>query len=105
MFVVRDKLQIQRGIQAALSERENRVACHIVEGMRSLCDLLEEQSPSVIEAWIEHLKEMQRPGKGPKHRQALRAALIEWGQHSLREAHARERLFQGITGLEEPLEH
>jgi hypothetical protein len=104
--VARDNLQIQRGIQAALSERDSRVACHIVEGVRSLCDLLEEQSPAVIEAWIEHLKDMQRPGKGPKHRHALRAALIEWGQQSLREAQAREhRLFHGITGLDEaPLE-
>jgi hypothetical protein len=105
--MARDKLQIQRGIQAALSERDNRVACLIVEGVRSLCDLLEEQSPPVIEAWIEHLKDMQHPGKGPKHRHALRAALIEFAQQSLREAQARERrLLQGITGLDEdPLEN
>jgi hypothetical protein len=100
--MARDKLQIQRGIQAALSERDNRVACLIVEGMGSLFDLLEEQSPSVIEALIEHVKNLERPGKGLKQRHVLRAALIEWGQQSLREAQARERrLFQGITGLDE----
>jgi hypothetical protein len=74
--------------------------------MRNLFDLLEEQSPSVIEALIEYTKDAQRPGKAPKHRQALRAALIEWAQQSLREAQDRERrLLHGITGLEEePLE-
>jgi hypothetical protein len=93
---------MQRHIQAALSERDSRVACLIVEGMRNLFDLLEEQSPSVIEALIEHTKDAQRPGKAPKQRQALRAALIEWAQQSLREAQERERrLFQGITGLDE----
>jgi hypothetical protein len=100
--MARDKLQTQLRIQAALSERDNRVACLIVEGMRNLFDLLEAQSPSVIEALIEHVKDLQHPGKGVKHRQALRAALIEWGQQSLHEAQARERrLFQGITGLDE----
>jgi hypothetical protein len=50
--------------------------------------LLEEQPPDVIEAVVEGAKEAERAGGLPKQRTALRAE--------------KRRLFQGITGLDEP---
>jgi hypothetical protein len=67
-------------------------------------DLLEEQPPDVIEAMLEGSKEAEQTGGLPKQRAALRAEIRNYmADYCLKEARARERrLFQGITGLEEP---
>lgn len=98
-----NKLQTQHHIKSALSERSTRVACLIAESIRNALDLLDEQSPDVIEAMLEHHKEEHRKGGLPKHRHDLRVAILKYIEDdALKEARARERrLFQGITGLEE----
>jgi hypothetical protein len=58
-------------------------------------DLLDEQPPEVIEAmW----RAPERPS-GPE----LRAEILKYMEdYALTEARAKDRLFKGITGLEEP---
>jgi len=93
--------QVKVRVSRALRERNTRVACLIFESIRTALDLLDEQSPVVIEALIEHTKDVQRTGygvlKGPRH--DVRQALIRYGEAVLEEARARERrLLEGITG-------
>ena len=97
--------QVKLRVSRALRERNARVACLIFESIRTALDLLDQQSPAVIEALIEHAKDVQRTGygvlKGPRH--DVRQALIEYGEAALEEARARERRWlEGITG--EPAE-
>jgi hypothetical protein len=100
--MARDKLQTQLQIKSALKERSVRVACLIAESIRNALDLLDEQTPDVI-AMLEGAKEADRSGTLPKHRHDLRIAILKYMEdHALKEARARQRLFQGITGLEEP---
>jgi hypothetical protein len=102
--MARDKFQTQLHIKSTLSERDTRVAVLIVESIRNALDLLDEQSPTALEAMLELGKESQRAGTFPKHRRELREAFIRCvEEQALKEACARERrLFQGIKGLEEP---
>jgi hypothetical protein len=101
--MARDKLQTQLHIKSALKERSVRVACLIAESIKNALDLLDEQPPDVIEAMLEGAKEADRSGTLPKHRHELRVAILKYMEdYSLKEAHAKERLFKGITGLEEP---
>jgi hypothetical protein len=101
--MARDKLQTQRHIQAALSDRDTRVAILIGASLRLALDLLDEQPPSVIEVIVSLAKERQLTGNFPKHRSELREALIKYAEEAcLKEARAREsRLFHGITGQDE----
>jgi hypothetical protein len=80
-----------------------RIACLIAESIKNALDLLDEQPPDVIEAMLEGAQEADRSGTLPKHRHELRVATLKYMEnYSLKEARARQRLFQGITGLEEP---
>ena len=93
--------QVKLRVSHALRERNTRVACLIFESVRTALDLLDEQSPAVIEALIERTKDVQRTGygllEGPRH--DLREALIRYAEAALEEARARERrLLEGITG-------
>ena len=98
-----DDLQTKLRIEHALSERNSRVACLIVEGLRNTIDLLDEQPPLVLEALIDHAKSLRQPGKAPKHRYGLREALIKYTEDALKEAQGRERrLLEGITGSGDP---
>jgi hypothetical protein len=97
-----DKLQTRLRIKSALGERSARVACLIADSIRNALDLLDEQS-DVIEAMLEHVKDAERKGIGREQRHDLRLAILRYMEdHALKEARARERLFQGITGLQEP---
>jgi hypothetical protein len=102
--MTRDKFQTQLHIKTALSDRDTRVAVVISEAMGNALDLLDEQSPTVIEVIVSLAKERQRTGNFPKHRRELREALIKYAEEvCLKEARDREsRLFHGITGLDEP---
>jgi hypothetical protein len=102
--MARNKRETQLQIKSALKERSVRVACLIAESIRNALDLLDEQPPEVIEAMLEGAKEAERTGGLPKQRTALRAAILKYMEdYSLKEARAKERrLFEGITGLEEP---
>jgi hypothetical protein len=96
--MAKDKLQTQ--LKQALSDRDTRVAVLISEAIRNALDLLDEQSPTVIEAMIAVAKEVEP--QRPKHRAGVRQAIIEYAEeYCLKEARARERrLFQGITGVQ-----
>jgi hypothetical protein len=101
--MARNKFRTQLHIKSALNERSARVACLIAESIRNALDLLDEQSPDVIEAMLEHYKEAERKGVGPEQRHDLRIAILKYMEdHALKEARSRQRLFEGITGLEEP---
>jgi len=65
-------------ISDALSRHHTRVACLLVENQVLLLDLLDEQSPVVIEAMIDEAKRRHRTG--PKSRRGMREALIEYAE-------------------------
>jgi hypothetical protein len=88
-------------ISHALGTRSTSVACHIVETINCVLDLLDEQPTAVVEALIDYVNQRQR--QEPRARQELGQALIAYGQATLTEARARERrLLRGITGMSEP---
>jgi hypothetical protein len=91
------KLHIKHGLEA----RSTRVACHIVETINCVLDLLDDQPTAVVEALIDYAKQRQRQERGA--RQDLGQALIAYGEAALKETRAREhRLLCGITGMSEP---
>jgi hypothetical protein len=82
-------------ISHALGERSTRVACLIIEALKGLFDLLDEQPTAVIEGLIDYAKNT-RPVQG---REDLNVALIKYAEYVLGQARARERrLLCGITG-------
>jgi hypothetical protein len=89
-------------ISHALGHRAARVAVLIVESFQLSFDMLDEQPSAVIEALIDHIKDVTQR-EGPKHpRYELRLAALKHAETVLENAKGRERrLFQGITGLEE----
>jgi hypothetical protein len=89
-------------ISHALGTRSTSVACHIVETINCVLDLLDEQPTAVVEALIDYANQRQRQERRGA-RQELGQALIAYGQAGLTEARARERrLLRGITGMSEP---
>jgi hypothetical protein len=80
----------------ALGESRTRVACLIVESIRIALDLLDEQTPTVIQALIDYSKSLKGD---PEPRRVLLQAIIKYGEIALEEAKARERRWlHGITG-------
>lgn len=97
--------RIKRDINEGWKNREARVATLVADSIRNALDMLDEQPAAVLEAMIDRAKLLQRPGRGPKHRYKVRAALIDYLEERLQEAQARERrLAQAITGVENPNE-
>jgi hypothetical protein len=83
-------------IRHALGESRTRVACLIVESFRTAIDLLDEQSPAVVQALIDYSKSQKND---TEPRRVLLQALIKYGETALEEAKARERRWlHGITG-------
>jgi hypothetical protein len=61
-------------------------------------DLIDEQSPPVLQAFVEFSREWHRTGRGPKHRDVVREVALEYVEQRLAEAREREqRLLEGIT--------
>jgi hypothetical protein len=90
-------------VEDALRERDVRVAGMIVESIRHALDLLDEQPPSMLEAICDYLKDLQ---KTEKFRRDIRKALCDYAEEALKESRERERrLYEGITGEEEPHRH
>jgi hypothetical protein len=90
-------------IEDALRERDVRIAGMIVESIRHGLDLLDEQSPSMLEAICDYLKDLQ---KTEKFRRDIRKALCDYAEEALEESRERERrLYEGITGEVEPPRH
>jgi hypothetical protein len=88
-----------RQIDEALREFHVRSAYAIFETLRSVGDLIDQQPPAVLRAFIEFGREWDRSGRGAKHRQAIRAALLEYVEQRLAAAIERERrLLEGTTG-------
>jgi hypothetical protein len=87
-------------ISNALSQSRTRVAVLIVESILIGVDLIDEQSPVVVEALIEYFhKKIREEQRLP--RRDLREALLKYTEGALTEARMRERrLLQGIAGRE-----
>ena len=83
-------------VEHALRERDARIAGMIVESVRHALDLLDEQSPSMLEAICDYLKDLQRT---ENFRRDIRKALCEYAEDALKQSRERERrLYEGITG-------
>jgi hypothetical protein len=87
-----------------LKERDVRMACLIVQSFRNMMDMIDQQSPAVIEALLDFAEDMQEPDSpARKDRYAVRSALIQYFERALRQSRAREdQLFYGITGFKGP---
>jgi hypothetical protein len=91
-----DKQQIEE----ALAKHHTRTACLIIEQLVLVLDMLEIQPPDLLEALIEEGK--RRHVTGPRSRQGVREALIEYAEEIMKAAREREhRLYQAITGNDE----
>jgi MoxR-like ATPase len=87
----------KRQIEAALTEYNVRAACTIVDLGVLMLDLIDVQSPAVLEALVEEAQ--RRHVTGPKNRQEVRETLIRYCEYRLREARDREhQLYHGLTG-------
>jgi hypothetical protein len=76
------------------------VAVLIVENIKNLVELIEEQPTAVVEALIDHSIELNRTERNTPRRQ-LRDCYIKWCETILEETKRRERkLLHGITGME-----
>jgi hypothetical protein len=94
--------RIKQQVDAALKEQYIRSAAHIIEIVKRAMDLIDEQSPPVLESLIDYCDDLRRMDAHPKERLAVRAAFAEYCKEALKEAREREdRLYRGITG-EEP---
>ncbi|MBO0754425.1 MAG: hypothetical protein J2P54_01075 [Bradyrhizobiaceae bacterium] len=79
-------------IVKALRDRDTRVAALIVEGLRSILDLIDEQPPEILEPLLEHVKELQLLGSSaPAHRYTIRSDLFRYVEAALAVARDRER--------------
>jgi hypothetical protein len=83
-----------------LKERDAHRALSILETLRNMANLVDTESPEVLEAMIRYFDAMALPGsKAPKHRLEVRAALRNYIENALREQRMRQRmLMEGITG-------
>jgi hypothetical protein len=87
----------KRQIEAALAEYNVRAACTIVDLGVLMLDLIDVQSPPVLEALVEEGR--RRHLTGPKNRQEVRATMIRYCEDRPREAREREhQLYHGLTG-------
>jgi hypothetical protein len=90
-------------IEKALRDRDVRMACHIVDAVQHLLDLVEDQPPQVIEAMLDHLGETSTATghRVPLWRKNLREGLLVAGEGAIREAREREdSLYRAVTGDE-----
>jgi hypothetical protein len=88
-------------IQYALKERDFRMAALIVQSVSHAMDLIEEQTPVVLDAMYEYCESIEKTV--PKERQPVVAAMGAFNRHAAREARRRENmLFNGLTGRPEP---
>jgi hypothetical protein len=85
-------------INSALGQRATRVAVLIVECIHLAVDLIDEQSPAIDEALVEHFEKIIREDQ-KSLRCPLRKCLLEYTKKALIESRRRERrLYYGITG-------
>jgi hypothetical protein len=98
-----DSAEKKQHIKAALAEQDSRVAAHIMEMGRTLCDLIDDLSPTVLEALkdVHEEREAHSPRtSAPKGIQSRSGKIPERAYH---EAQKRERqLYHGLTGEDEP---
>jgi hypothetical protein len=90
-------------IEYVLKEREARSASHIAEALRHLMNLIDDQSPTVLEALTDYEKNLLKPGSGmPQHRHEIATAMVKYFEHAARKARQHEdTLYHAITGKEE----
>jgi hypothetical protein len=84
-------------INSALGQKATRVAVLIVESIHLGIDLIDEQSPAVHEALVEHFEKIIHEDQSL--RSPLRKCLLEYTKRALIQSRRRERqLYYGITG-------
>jgi hypothetical protein len=92
--------QIKLQIDAALSQHHTRQAVLIVQAILCGIDLIDEQSPAVVQALIDYGRKKASEDKGT--RRDIDLALNKYCEKALVEAKKRERqLLSGIMGNEE----
>ncbi|HEY2530444.1 MAG TPA: hypothetical protein VGJ20_21345 [Xanthobacteraceae bacterium] len=93
---IHQKMRTQYG----LKEPEAHIASYIVEAQRHMLDLIEAQSPPVLEALRNYVKDIQYPAEGARpFRMKLEACLTEYVNDALKEQRKLERtLRHGVTG-------
>jgi hypothetical protein len=77
-------------IHSALGQRATRVAVLIVECIHLAVDLIDEQSPAIDEALLEHFEKIIREDQ-KSLRCPLRKCLLEYTKKALIESRKRER--------------
>jgi hypothetical protein len=96
--------EAMRKLRAMLKERDAQFAFALAANVRNTLDMIDQSPPATIGALISLGQELQKPNSGaPRHRQKVRAALIEYCEGALIVSCQREsELFRAITGLDEP---
>ena len=92
--------ELQRKHLAALKERDGRIARHLIAAQRSIFDMVEEQSPAVLEALLGYIRDIKQvaPGALPA-RMMLRDTYIAYVGEALKYQRKLEHdLVGGITG-------
>jgi hypothetical protein len=90
---VMDENETRKKLRACrvLKDNDARIACLIVQSFRLMIDMIDKQSPAVIEALLDFAEDMQEPDiPARKDRSAVKAALIQYVEHALRVSRARE---------------
>jgi len=96
-----DNVQANMRAKYALKERDARIAELIVHSVWNVLDLIDEQSPSVLEALIDYTKDLEKPGGNPAWSSIVKHALLQHLDCALRESRSREHeLFRALTGQE-----
>jgi hypothetical protein len=87
----------QTRIEQALKEHDARLACHLAETQTRFLDLMDAQSPAVLTALLDYLRQL--PPTTNDARAELRQALVTYFTAMRAKAQRREdELYRGITG-------
>jgi hypothetical protein len=90
-------------LEEALRNRDFRASCLIIDQLHNVLDLMEQQSPTVLESLIDHTKELINATTGPNARREIREALVKYAEEQLKRQREMERkLTCGITGKPDP---
>ena len=93
----RDRRSLRRAIEGNAWPRVPIAATpssRIAQNFRNMMDMIDEQSPAVIEALLDFAEDMQEPDSpARKDRYVVRAALIQYVEHALQSRAREHRLF------------
>jgi hypothetical protein len=90
-------------LEEALRNRDFRASCLLLDQLHNVLDLMEHQSPTVLESLIDHTKELIKATTDPNPRREIREALVKYADQQLKRQREMERtLAYGITGKPDP---